>query len=497
MRTFTVAGDRVELFVPLMKFDVRTGEFEGRATVEEIDGHKEICDVEKSWPALVQWAAESEELSKGKSVGNVRVQHRRDSLGGKLTLMERRDMDGVPSVFVTGVITDEQAKAHAADGTITGLSFRGLAAKWDDVDLGAKRYAWREVEEISLVDRPAVARALIEVVKSDGGIEMVKALGRQPVQWWDCGIEECAKKHEHKDEAIGCEGIPTRVEATAKSEDDAAPIDSKKALYRVADLVALLSTLLCITSDVEWDETWNAINGQTGDSTISDQLKQIAQRVFDALEAIVADERRKLDEQMAEDAATEMAMSAAIRTITSSETVKQLLKSLRVPSGNGSSSKKETENKEGTMDIIEVQKAADARIRATLAPLAKAMGGDENAADIVAEVAKAYNASTDASKATAAKVEELEKNLKLAADTFTEMSKAQAKTLALVTGVKVKDDSNLGEVLEAIKNKPGKPEAAQRLVPVAKSDDTGDTKPPAKELTTLEKLSPANRQRIV
>lgn len=342
----TVNGDRVELFAPLMKFDERTGEFGAWSSVEEVDAHGEICDIDKSWPAIIAAAKDQYEISGGKSVGNLRRQHRRDTAIGKLTLIERRDREGLPGIWIEGLCTDEQSRDDAATGVLTGVSIRGLATRWpDEQNTNVMRYAWTLREEDSLVDRPAVPHALIEVMKSDGGIEMVKAAGRQPTQFWDCGNgAACASgcKHAKKEEAQKCEGLPQRIEAT-------------KSLWSAADLISVLSTLLCVTDDAEWNATWDAIDAQREGvepdesmKTVIAQLKEIAGKLFDALQAMLEAERAKLpgsgdDEPALADG--EMAMSLTMRAVANAddatkakirEVAKQFTNSLRVPPGNGS-----------------------------------------------------------------------------------------------------------------------------------------------------------------
>lgn len=400
----TLHADRVELFTPLLKFDERTGEFTAWSSVEEVDSHKEICDIEASWPAILADGKQQFEISGGKSVGVLRRQHRRDTSIGKLTLIERRDREGVPGVWIEGLCTDEQAKEDAATGVLTGVSIRGLASRWPDPErAGVMRYAWTLREEDSLVDRPAVPHALIEVMKSDGGIQMVKAAGRQPAQFWDCGNAACPQhcKHSKKEEAMKCDESPSRIEATKAS-------DTAKSLWTVADLVALLSTLLCITDDAEWNATWEALDAQRegeapdgGSTAIVNQLKTIAQSLFDALQAMIAEDRRELDESVAAgvpDTATtdplaeEMAMSFAMRALATSPTARQLIKSLRVQSSNGSNEPKEgimpkTKEQEkaeaATVDAATIQKAIDdlaAQITAITARLDK-IEADEAAED--------------------------------------------------------------------------------------------------------------------
>jgi len=482
-----------EVFFPVQKFDERTGRFEAWSTVEEIDNHREICDVEKSWPALVKWSETISDLSGGKSVGNLRIQHRRDTIGGQLTLMERRDRDGKPGVYVEGLISDETAKADTAAGRITGLSARGLTKKWADPDNpGVTRYAFVDVEEKSLCDRPAVPHALIEVLKSDGGVEMVQATGRTIAQFWDCGVEGCTTRHALKGEAVKCEGVASEVAVPRRVEAKVISAEVSKSLWHVSDAIAVLSGLLCLVDNKEYEETWEAINnGNTDGLPIVQQLKGLARQMFDALSAMIADERAELDEGLT----SEMAMSYAMRSLAKSETAKQLIKSLHVPTGdggNGGTTKEKTVNDQEVGKLVstavaeaikkydddrraealnaakieETAKAADAatdaRIRKQLAPLAKALGGDENATDIVGEVAKAYTKQAETATELAASVAEVEKAIG-----------ALVHATALRSGVEVPENATADEVLKAMLNKPAKPVANLRSV--TKLEDTSTT----------------------
>lgn len=482
MTMFTKAGERVEMFVPLTKFDMRTGEFEAFSTVEEVDSHGEICDVEKSWPALLADAESQLEISGGKSVGVLRRQHNRETSIGKLTLMERSERNGIPAVRIAGICTDEKSKEDAATGVLTGVSIRGLAQRWPEPDKpGVMRYAWTLREEDSLVDKPAVPHALVEVMKSDGTVWIVKARGYDPPQGFLCRANGF---HVAKDEARTCEAeheeaakaaLPQRVgaakagektvsatsrahaksliandkvdvsdewsfttadgdvllgdpadwerygswflarvvgenaetraayaypfgkdgvvyrralvaaesRATQQGDDAIAAVAKKllesidareekksmkktvevqKSLYNVSSLVSLLATLLCITSDAEWDETWEAIDaaraGKPDDGSgakIVAQLKELAQATFDAVEAMLADERKEIDDELTE----EMAMSLTMRALASSATAKQLIKSLRGHLGTGSN--ETPTEKEKAMKKIEEETVAELR----------------------------------------------------------------------------------------------------------------------------------------
>jgi hypothetical protein len=396
---FITNGNRVELFVPIAKFDQRTGEFEAWATVEELDGHNEICDVEKSWPALVAAAEAQAEISKGKSIGNLRRQHRRDTAVGKLTKMERRDHDGRDAVWVEGKVTDEKAKADIVDGVLTGISYRGLAKRWADETIkGAKRYAWDLVEETSVVDRPAVPHALIEVIKADGRVEMVKARGREVSQFWDCGTESCATKHTRKEQAAACDGLPMSIEASKGEE-----IETEVLLDKCLDCVAGVAYLIQRVTLARPAKTCPHITAEAGcgcgHGCYSDpgheEMEAGVKQLYDALRAMVADMRAKwLSDEGIEDPDALKTLDALRAKLLDSY---EVFKSLRVPSGNGSNNSL----KEGTMEDTKPKAPETAAAATPPVDLAKAFGDKLDAiATDISEVKKSLG-----------KVEELEKSL--------------------------------------------------------------------------------------
>lgn len=367
MAKVTMNGERVELFVPLAKFDERTGEFEGWASVEELDRHGEICDIEKSWPALATMAQEQAEISNGKSVGVLRRQHRRDSSVGKLTLIERRKHGESDGVYVKGKVTDEQAKADAAEGVLTGLSLRGLASRWDDETVkGVKRYAWTLGEETSLVDRPAVPHALIEVMKASGEIEMVKAVGRQVAQYWDCEMPGCMSKHSRKEEAQKCdapepqaEDIPQRIEATEKSADAPAVTKTKQVesgllLEKCLSCAANIANLIQIVTAERQPRVCTCAASpcccytDPGHEPIDDAA---VQKLWDSLRALVNSERAKWmqEEGVPDDGSYDVGkmLDAITARLRDTKVINEAMKSLRVPAGNGSLNR----HKEGTMEV--------------------------------------------------------------------------------------------------------------------------------------------------
>lgn len=559
MRTFTTNDDRVEMFVPVMKFDQRTGEYEGWASLEEPDGHGEICDIEKSWPAIVSDAQSQKEISRGQSVGVLRRQHNRQTSIGKETLIELRDREGIKGIFVKGICTDEQAKSDAATGVLTGLSYRGLIQRWPDETVeGLTRFAWKSREETSFVDRPAVPHALIEVMKSDGGVEMVKARGYEPPQGFLCrGNTFHAKKddarlcEEHEASKAECscavthEGpcLPSRVEVEAQkistatrdslSDDNFAlpgrkyPIDTKararnalarvsqfgspsqqkkvrsavkkkypdidvggddsgksekpamgvaaKSLYSASSILLMLDQLNSIISSEEYEETWESIQGEAGTAGVDAiaKLKEGAAVLFDAAEAIIEDERSEIDD----DVYGEMAASHAHAMHFHGQLAqKQFLKSLRVPSGNGSISPTKAEDKSMDTEAMksQIQTGITEALKAFVDPFAKALGLTM-ATPAVADVAEALKsrdlANAEAMKAATTKIDALETQFGSIHDLVVESNKALAQNLAMTHQVKVADASNLTEVLKAIEDKPAKPQGQMRTVPITKPQD--------------------------
>lgn len=196
---FKVEGDHFSLSVPLMKYDARTGEFEGYATVEELDKSGETIDIEKSWPFFAAWSDSFAKATDGASFGNVREQHDPKKAAGKLTAMEKRDFEGKPAIFVKGKAIDPGSKEKLLERVLVGLSIGGsYVEKTDD-----GRYV-ANPSEISLVDNPCVPNAMITVVKADGTESLEKALGFQPAQVW-----KCRSLHDHakKADAIACESV--------------------------------------------------------------------------------------------------------------------------------------------------------------------------------------------------------------------------------------------------------------------------------------------------
>jgi hypothetical protein len=406
---------RFELRVPLMKYDERTGEFEGWATIEELDKSGEIIDIERSWPEFQKWSEKFAKATDGESFGNVREQHDPKKAAGKLTAIERRQMDGKDAIFVAGKAVDKGSREKLLERVLVGLSIGGEyieKSPADDIKKGAVRYVARPTE-ISLVDNPCVENALITVVKADGSQSIAKAVGFNPPQGFLCRGEifhvkkdDARKCEEHvrKDEFTGpdasgdasddvvddriASGDSNRAENDKKKKKAKKPAaddaglkssdagDMKKSLYGLSRLACILADLMSARGDAEFDAVWEMLEGEQSNTDVVDRLTEAAQAVFDALEAIIADERAELAEPSSSstgnaviEAVTDYApvfeMSALVSGLTKSASAKQLIKSLRVHTGNGSSDTSQTP-KEEIMDKTE--KKDEPKVEKTEAP---------------------------------------------------------------------------------------------------------------------------------
>jgi hypothetical protein len=450
---FKVTGDRFQLNVPIMKFDERTGEFEGWMAVEELDHAKEIIDLDASLPYFQKWQEKYAKATDGQSFGNVREQHDPKKAAGKLTapLVQGNTPDGKPGFYVRGVAVDPVSKQKLADRVLCALSIGGEYVEKkpaDEVAKGAIRYV-ADPAEVSLVDAPCMPSAMITVVKADGSETIAKAVGFTPSQFWSC---RAGNEHGHvtKADAKACDGSAQPNKANAGEE-------LRKSLYGVSELIALISHLRCITSDAEWDATWREIEGKANDPTIVAQLKEITTKVFDVLEAMLATERAELEGAMEAETET-LELSDLVGRLMKSPTATQILKSLRVPSGNGSKSQTQEPVKEET---VEKKTEVQTPPAAPAAPVEKADTGD--LAKSIGDLTKAVTDMHADVKKDRERVDNIEKGLD-------GLSAAFSKTLAFITGVKVEDDTDLEQVTKAIQGKPATPKAVAR--PVSKSADT-------------------------
>jgi hypothetical protein len=522
MKLFKVTGDRFELRVPLMKYDERTGEFEGWATLEQLDHSGEICDIEKSWPFFKAWSDKLAKATDGENLGNVREMHE-NIAAGKLTAIEKTIHPlGVPGIYVKGLAVDAGSKDKLTKRVLVGLSIGGKyveKSKDPEID-GAIRFV-ADPMEISLVDAPCVPDAMITVVKADGSQEMKKAVGFQPAQFWAC--RNVAHRHINKSDAKVCDGqgIAGKIAKGGVSE-----LLLEKSLYAASSIASVIMSATGVINELAWEARYD---GDPADASPNDKLVAATSLLFDALLEIVDDEKSDFLELYGDDSGAANGSPTPDGPAVSGDPVFMLtalaehmkkspsiLKSLRVQSGNGSNSNTEQEN--NTMDEKQIKKAAEDHLRARLAPFAKQLGLAEDA-DVLAEIVKRLPAGTavvaappapltgegvlvksisdltgvvtgmrDDLKKDRERVDAIEKSIDTMGGVF-------AKTLAIMSGVDVEDDGDLEQVLKAIEGKPAAPKAKVRATAVSKrkdsadpDDDDADEKPSGNPLVTEAKL---------
>jgi hypothetical protein len=310
----------LQLFAPITKINEATREVDVCITSETLDKSKEIFDYESSKPHVKEWSDEIYKATSGvdgisPSLGNVRAMHGK-SVAGKLTALTFDD--AAKSIGGTIKVVDDNDWAKVTQGAYTGVSIGGeYVRKWDDPTIaGAKRYT-AKLSEVSLVDNPCNPGARFVAVRKDGTEEFRKFTSvREVQQFWGCEVP--THRHVAKADALACDGSEQAIKAEAP--------DLTKSLWSVANLATALASLLGVASDLEWETKYQADD----DGGESSDLRAIAQQLFDALSAMVADEKE-------EQATSPLALATITGHLRKSKTAQQLIKSLRVPSGNGSS----------------------------------------------------------------------------------------------------------------------------------------------------------------
>jgi hypothetical protein len=166
--------------------------------------------------------------------------------------------------------------------------------------------------------------------------------------------------------------------ATDTSEKAVRVTELQKSLWNISNLTSALSTILCAISDEEYEETWEAVQaireGKEPDAAgmnIVAQLKQLAADLFDALEAILAEERAELDDDVYGPLAMAAIGGALQKSATAKQLLKQLNKSLRVHKGNGSTTTqhpKEALVSTATENVTPVTETTKEEVKPVVAP---------------------------------------------------------------------------------------------------------------------------------
>lgn len=175
----------LHITIPITKVDEEQRMVYGYATVEEIDAHGEIITYEASKKAFSNW------------IGNIREMHQDIAVGKAIDIEFDDDAKGVWIGARISESTDgENAWIKVKEGVLAGFSIGGRVndSELRTMSVDGKKKAVPVITdyvlgETSLVDNPAVASAIFQIVKSvDGHLEetekLTKGLGR-PVHWWE------------------------------------------------------------------------------------------------------------------------------------------------------------------------------------------------------------------------------------------------------------------------------------------------------------------------
>ena len=175
----------LHITIPITKVDEEQRMVYGYATVEEIDAHGEIITYEASKKAFSDW------------IGNIREMHQDIAVGKAIDIEFDDDAKGIWIGARISESTDgENAWIKVKEGVLAGFSIGGRVndSELRTMSVDGKKKAVPVITdyvlgETSLVDNPAVASAIFQMVKSkDGGLvheeKLSKGTGR-PTHWWE------------------------------------------------------------------------------------------------------------------------------------------------------------------------------------------------------------------------------------------------------------------------------------------------------------------------
>lgn len=175
----------LHITIPITKVDEEQRMVYGYATVEEIDAHGEIITYEASKKAFSDW------------IGNIREMHQDIAVGKAIDIEFDDDAKGIWIGARISESTDgENAWIKVKEGVLAGFSIGGRVndSELRTMSVDGKKKAVPVITdyvlgETSLVDNPAVASAVFQMVKSvDGKLEQTEKLSKgtgRPTHWWE------------------------------------------------------------------------------------------------------------------------------------------------------------------------------------------------------------------------------------------------------------------------------------------------------------------------
>ena len=142
----------MKIFVPIAKLDDEQRMVYGYATTEALDAQGEIIKreaIEAALPHYMRFA-------------NIREMHQLSAVG----VAQEAELDE-KGLYLKAKVVDDEAWAKVKEGVYKGFSIGGRITERDRLD--KKLITGVELNEISLVDRPANPEALIDAYKVWGG----------------------------------------------------------------------------------------------------------------------------------------------------------------------------------------------------------------------------------------------------------------------------------------------------------------------------------------
>jgi len=146
---------------------------------EVVDKTREIMDYARSKPHFKAWSESFDQITKGKSKGNLRRMHQPHVAGHFEQVVLN---DELKRVEVAAKVTDDEDWKKCLAGDYTGFSVGGdYVETWQDDVLKVLRYEGRPAEG-SLVDNPCMYGAQFSHVKADGAEELRKFAGAARIE---------------------------------------------------------------------------------------------------------------------------------------------------------------------------------------------------------------------------------------------------------------------------------------------------------------------------
>jgi hypothetical protein len=294
-------------YARLVKIDEAARKVTGVAIAEELDRSREVFDYDTSKPYFEAWSADVSKASDGKSLGNVREMHGMTA-AGRVTELEFND--AAKSITIEVDVVDDAAWNKVLKGVYTGFSLGGkYIKKWTDAE-GNKRYT-AEPREMSLVDLPCVKTATFDLVKADGAIEATHFDASVTADEADVRAA-LAKALSADDEG---EQTPTVAEGTLRVREAfvekfvggdwmkfAAVVtnDSQEDLAKGAWSIRMLADMAASCLDLVQCRAYEVFDTDTQQyKPVTQQLKDAATALYDALLAIVSEDAAKAKEMIA------------------------------------------------------------------------------------------------------------------------------------------------------------------------------------------------------